>query len=217
MTQTIEISVVRALATLKSLKKEIDDYMKKSYLFQGIQYGTSGKDTFMRTMDAKKLESELQSNYDQGESLINRYTNYKQAILNSNAVTMVQVNGRSMSVSDAIVMKATLAEREKFLSVLRKSSSDVKVAFEKNLKEFEDKVKAVYEATVNPSSTDEEKSSTYETIRNQQMSISGPIMLDPIKVDDKIKKLEEEINFLKTELDYVLSTSNVETNIMVLA
>jgi hypothetical protein len=52
-------------------------------------------------------------------------------------------------------------------------------------------------------------------VAKPQRNLKEAALLDPMKIADKIKALEDEISLIKTELDYALSEVNAKTEIEV--
>lgn len=55
--------------------------------------------------------------------------------------------------------------------------------------------------------------SMFEAIAKPQREQKEASLIDPIKINDLIKSLEEEISLVETELDFTLSESNAKTEI----
>lgn len=210
------MSITRALATLKSMKRELETNLNTKRFFIGINIGESGKETMIADMDAKALSAHIQSNYDTANNMLVRYLAIKQKINLSNAVTKVIVNNAEMTVADAIIMKTTLPERERFVAQLKKSHQEFQANFEKFKSKFDDRVDSIFKVQLPAEGlTGQEQTKLRDSVRDQQMKLVGPTVNDPIGLSKLIEAGEKEIAFLKTELDYVLSTSNTTTMIEV--
>jgi hypothetical protein len=61
----------------------------------------------------------------------------------------------------------------------------------------------------------EERAQVTVNVRRVQEDMVGPRPIDPLRLAEKVKTLEEEINFLKSELDHVLNESNTTTTITI--
>jgi len=57
--------------------------------------------------------------------------------------------------------------------------------------------------------------SMFEAIAKPQREQKEASLIDPIKINDVIKSLEDEISLVETELDFTLSESNAKTEIEV--
>lgn len=59
------------------------------------------------------------------------------------------------------------------------------------------------------------QSEMYEQVAEPQRKQKEGAILDPAKIDLKIKSLQDEIQTIKSELDFVLAESNAKTEIEV--
>ena len=55
----------------------------------------------------------------------------------------------------------------------------------------------------------------YEQVAEPQRKQKEAALLDPCKIDQKIKVLQDEIQTIKSELDFILAESNAKTEIEV--
>ncbi len=213
--QKQSMSITRALAIRKSLKKEIADHFNTQRLLVAIQLGNAGKDTNIVGQDAAKVVATIQSNHDKIHGMLRRFTAIRQAINDSNHNTQVVINGVTMSVSDAIVMKDTMEERKKILSNYRIALHKATQEVEKITEKFDSRIDALVAANIDDDTSTEERTRVQQSIRESQTNMFGPRLLDPLDIRAKITEMEDEITFLTTEFDYVLSTSNTVTMIEV--
>lgn len=207
------MSITRALTTLKNQKEEIDKYFEAGYTFLGYGTGEEGKLTCFTGLDKAEVASKIQGNKDRIDGLIARQVSIKNAINISNQSTLVKVNGKEVSVAEAILIKGTLQLREKRLNAIRLSVTKIGKDFDIVKANFEKRVDEQAKLSQAESMTAEEKTAVLEATRATQTKLVGPYLIDPLKVNDLIQKEADEINFLKNELDYVLSESNTTTQI----
>ena len=215
MAQTQTITIARALNTLKHLKVEIDDYFKTQRYFAGFQFGSSGANTNVATMNAKQLTETIQGNYDKIDSLMRRQLALKTAIAKSNVETFITVNGRSMSVSEAIITRSLIESRVILLKQMRNVNSNLNTEMEKLQTKFEERVITITKESMSENMPAEERAQVTVNVRRVQEDMVGPRPIDPLRLAEKVKTLEEEINFLKSELDHVLNESNTTTTITI--
>jgi hypothetical protein len=213
--QLTKMSITRALTTLKNQKQEIAEYFGTGFTFLGYGFGTDGKTTCYTGLTKDEVASKIQGNKDKIDGLIARQVKLKDAINASNQVTMIKIGGREVSVAEAILIKATLPLREQRLQALRQSATKVSKDFRTAQTNFDKTVEDYAKQSQSDTMTAEEKAAVLEATRATQIKLVGPYLIDPLKINDLVEKEAEEINFLKNELDYVLSESNTTTMIEV--
>lgn len=211
--QTTRMSITRALTTLKNQKEEIDQYFGINPTFLGYGTGEEGTVTCFSGLTKAEVSSKIQGNKDRIDGLIARQVSIKNAINISNQNTLVTISGKEVSVAEAILIKGTLPLREKRLNAIRQSATKIAKDFETVKANFEKRVDEQARLSQAESMSAEEKSAVLEATRATQTKLVGPYLIDPLKIQDMIQKEADEINFLKNELDYVLSESNTTTQI----
>lgn len=214
------MSITRALATVKSISAELETFFMldakraADRTFIAITVGNTGK-TFLAGLSKEQSLVRIQSDEDKLRSLHRRLFAIKAAINKSNAETYVTVQGKSMLVADAILLKTLLPFKQKMLDGYRMHYNSIQAILQREIDAFNKSVDAAVAAVVAPDTAPEARALIAENIRKTHQEMREPALLDPLDLYKKIKELEEEINFIKLELDYVLSESNTVTQITV--
>jgi len=216
MTQTTQMSITRALTSLKAVKKELADYFENPRTFIIALQGTN-EAVVASGMTKASLETVMQSDYDGYTGRINRLHALKSAIIKSNAVTTVTINGKQYTVAEAIELKATLPFKEVLLAHFKKQWVNVSRAVNENnnkVNELFAKNTNDLKATVNEQTAESTKNylDTMQKLNDKKFIAK---VYDYLKLETKIKELSDEIAAIKLELDYVLSESNTTTLIEV--
>lgn len=209
-----QMSITRALVELKKLNDRIAGAVQNGKFISR----TVGKNANIKLADATgtvdQMKAKIQASFDTVDSLIGNRERIKAAIVLSNATTMVQVLGRTISVAEAIELKSTVTLRQSFLTVLRSQLMRETVAV--------NSVNTALDATIETSLNaiyGSEKSkideNTYKSVAGPQKEQKEAALLDPCKIEDRIVKLTEEIEELSSSLDFTLSESNARTIIEV--
>lgn len=202
----MEITIHRALAELKLLDKKI---MKQVLDSTPFCVAKKKDEKQIEGLTLTEYNSKVKGNFDSIIALIARREQIKSKIMYSNAITKVNVAGEEMTVAEAIERKNTIEYKKKLLNRLR---SDLQMA----LDEIEDgniilldKLESFLEATLgdNPSSKE------IETVSEMFKEKNELKLYNPINIEKKIEKLEEEIEDFLMEVDFVLSESNSKTTI----
>jgi predicted enzyme involved in methoxymalonyl-ACP biosynthesis len=105
--------------------------------------------------------------------------------------------------------------RKKKLSNYRIALNRTTQEVEKITEKFDSRIDALVAANIDDDTSTEERTRVQQSIRESQTNMFGPRLLDPLDIRTKITEMEDEITFLTTEFDYVLSTSNTVTMIEV--
>lgn len=208
------MSITRGLAELKRLDDKIQRASREG-VFVAV---TTGKNTSQKvhevsmTVDAAKTK--IQSSFDTLYGLFTLRASLKAAIVKSNAVTMIKILGREVTVAEAIEMKTSVANKKLLVAIMQqqyaKCNSTVAVLNAKLDEVIEANLKTIYGA-------DKSKADplAYESIAKPQREQKEAALLDPKDVVKKIADLTEEISVIETELDFTLSESNARTIIEV--
>ena len=164
--------------------------------------------------DLSKYTETVESQYQKVRDLIRRREAIKRAVVQSNAVTVISVNGREYTVAEAIDVRATGIELLKAL--LTKLSMDYRKA--KNMADMangetldrraDEHIRITLGTTDVKGMVDEVKKMRAEFIAAQTMEL-----VDPIDCLKEMEKLEEQIAAFDGEIDSALSISNALTKI----
>ncbi len=209
---TTSISITRALATIKAIDAQINAYFGTERVLASIVLGEK-KEPYDATMNLDALKKRIQSDHDGIDTLLRNRTLIKSAIIRSDAVNLVTLGNKTMTVAEAIVLKNALPIKEEVLKRYKNSFASVKKKLDDVQTKFEKRVNAITAASVSDSETDEHRASIVDGIRRQQEQLTAPTFFDPQGLVTKIETLTKEITDIKLELDYVLSESNTRTMI----
>lgn len=214
---TVTMEITRALATLKQIDKEILGYFNTNRLMLGIRKGTAEDRTVARTLHAEyptvdKLTAKIQGDIDGLDNLRRRQFEIKRKILASNAVTLVNIGGLEMTVTEAIYQKSLLQSRKEVLNKQKAAVKLVMDAYEKYSTDF-NKQSTEFESNLKNAS--EELRSLRENEVEAHKKLNTPALVDPKGIHALIEREQQAINDLETNLDYALSVSNTKTFISV--
>lgn len=209
-----KMSVTRALAELK----RIDERLQRDIYASTFVAVTVGKEANRKMASGNdtpdKVSASIQSSVDALDSLMNQRSKIKAAIVASNAKTMVTVGNREMTVAEAIELKSTVSTKSTLVQVMQQQFN----AATANVQALNAKLDAQIEqnlSTIYGSEKSKIDATTYDLVAKPQRNLKEAALLDPMKIAEKIKALEDEISLIKTELDYALSEVNAKTEIEV--
>lgn len=209
---TEKMTIHRGLSELKVLDDRI---------FSAISEGTyclpnKHSNEKLKGIAVADYEKIMQGMYDKAVDLIKRREAIKRAVVLSNASTKVEISGNTYTVAEAIEMKNHGIDLKKdLLDTMKRQYRDAqtKILTEngKNLDDRAEKyVVGLFGAGEKKTASDE-----IEKAKKAFIAANEYELVDPIKILNKIEKLEEEISSFKAEVDAVLSTSNAITEIEV--
>ena len=207
---TEKMSVHKALAELKLLDNRINSAIENGVYCVANKHSNEK----IKGVDVEEYKKTMQGGYDKAVDLINRRNAIKRAVVLSNAVTKVNINGKEYTVAEAIEMKNHGVEFEENLlehlkyqylhaqtEIIKQNGADLE-------KRAEQYVVGIYGSKEGKTNIDD-----YENVKKQFLVNNSYELIDPIKILDKMNALEEKINAFKAEVDSTLSVSNAITEI----
>lgn len=210
---TIEkMSVHKALAELKVIEDRIEKAIDDG-VFCIANKHSNDKIKGVPVADYVKV---MQGGYDKATDLINRRNAIKRAVVLSNAVTKVTIDGVEYTVAEAIEMKNHGIEWHRCL--LTKLQTQYKKAQAEILKQNGDDLeKRAEQYVIGIYGSKEGKVNTddFEKTKKAFLESQSYELVDPIKILDKINALEEKIAAFTADVDAILSVSNAITEIEV--
>lgn len=205
------ITIARALVELKTIDKKIEKKIENA-TFLTVDAKSSKKICGGRcTRD--EFATEANASLSSINSLVKRQTKLRSAIAKSNASTYVTLCGETITVSEAIEKKnKEIPHMEALLEKLKNQLKLANSTLATKSYDAEEKLARLVEVSF---SQQESKNKTSDIIdfEERYRDANGPEVIDPIKVSDKIKEIEDYIDNFKSEVDTVLTESNVITNI----
>lgn len=209
----MKMSITRALVELKNY----DDKITRA--IHGGRYVayTTGQNQNLKVSTGKSVEEtnrEIQSSFDKVNSLMANRAKLKAAIVKSNANTIVNILGTSMTVAEAIDYKTQLPLMEAFYSSVStqnmKAKRDVETANAKLEEIIEKHVSTVYGN--DKSKVSKEVVDEVRAVQERQLLAK---VLDPVNVDAFLSEYNDKVSNLRGEIDFTLSESNARTEIEV--
>ena len=225
----MKYTVHRALAMLKTTKARIErELSDENILWVRV---ARGQEETVSGVPVKDIRRDIQSHYDRITALITNYTKIKAAVIESNAGVLpgtelrrVSVGSQPLTVAEIIELTDTVYGRTKNPGFKSKLLAKMKDDFAKAQMDFDDmQEKADAEVSQYIRSlagkkqegevTDAGTKSLIEATAKMLHEQKDPRIIDPLKIAEKIKNLENEIEAFRTEADAVLSEQNALTTI----
>ena len=210
-----KMSVTRALAELKRLDDRLNRMSTDQSIFVSVAVGQGDKQKVLGVSDTvQNVVSQIQSNRDRVNSMIEMRAKIKSAVVASNAATKVKLGAREMTVAEAIELKKSIDVKRNMLSTYRRQVIQANALVAKQNAALEAQIETNL-ATIYGNEKGKVDASMFEAIAKPQREQKEASLIDPIKINDLIKSLEEEISLVETELDFTLSEINAKTEIEV--
>ena len=211
MTDTRRISITEALKELKLYDQKITKALS-SASFIGAKKKSDDKVGVFKTENFIK---NAKSGYQSVTDLIRNRAKIKAAVVQSNAVTKVEIAGETYTVAEAIERKSSI-QYEKYLLTGMKSAW--KVATDKVSKEnarVDAQVDKMLETFLGKDSDKKVSESDLSAISDPYREKNEWELIDPLDLFTKIGELEDEIDCFEADVDVRLSVSNSVTYIEV--
>lgn len=207
MTQTVSntISITRALAQVKALNDRITRATNTAF----ITTLTGGKHASGNANE--DLSRQLSSNLQSVQALITQRAALKCAIIQSNAVSKVTINGKVMTVAEAIERKGSIQLEQVLLQQLRTQLAQATQAVERGNVQVNQRLDVMLQGIV----TKDRKVDASEVAAISEPFLKGNqvSLLDPSDLQVQIEQLQASIDGFTLEVDYALSEVNATTKI----
>ena len=207
------MTVHKALCELKMLDKRINESIMTAEFCRANKHSNVKIDGWT----IEEYEAAAVSKYQSTMDMIIRRDAIKRAVVASNAVTEVTIGGNRYTVADAVELRRHgLSYRRTLLQAMTLQLKRVRSTIEqKNGEELTraaDKMVEVYygRQTDVKAITEEMKATREKFIEDNTYEL-----LDPIRIENRIRELDKEITAFETEVDSALSVSNAVTEITV--
>lgn len=206
-----KISITRALSELKVLQKRFEKEVRNLSVIS-VRHGQILMDN--SSVRPEDFREAAKSQLQRIEDLQRRIFEIKTKIQQSNAITVVKIGSQEMTVLEALVKKSVLENQKDLLTKLKAALVYANNLHEKASSLNDSKVaKQVEDASRNTSvKLDPE---IEKEIKKSVESLYPIEVVDPCKISEKIKELEEEIEDFENNVDFALSESNALTQIEV--
>jgi uncharacterized protein YozE (UPF0346 family) len=202
----MKISLHRALAELKLLESKIVKLTKE---LEPVGIRQKGK-LVNRIYDEETFTKQATAKFQSVNDLIERKVKIKSAIVAANAVTMVKIGTKTMSIADAITYKSLLSLKKSLIDDLKIKYGRVKADMEAKNILVEQNLQKVLEATFGKDNVKITKDDM-DAVRKPFLESNEWLLIDPLNVEETIETLEREVSEFESEVDAVLSEINAVT------
>lgn len=206
-------SIHRCLAELKLIDSKINKAINNINIVG--EKKASADNVKLTNMTENQFKETALRDFQSVSSYIKRRKLMKEAVVNSNSGTTIEISGINYTVAAAIERKKSIEYEKSLLQAMKTqfNNSLKNVSMQNELVEAElnKQIQALLGSDKNKADVNvmNALSESYRKQNNWQV-------IDPLNVKEKIQKLEEEIDNFETEVDYKLSTSNAITEVEIL-
>lgn len=202
-----QISITRALAQVKSLNERIARGSNANFIttLTGGKHGTG--------VSEQEAAAIMVSNLQSVQALIAQRNALKGAIIKSNALATVQINGVTTSVAEAIERKGSIQLEQVLLQNMRQQLAAATQQVERTNVGVQQRLDQLLQTTVGKDRKVDE--AEVAGIRDPFLKANEAKLLDSNKLQTVIDKLQASIEGFLLEVDYALSEVNATTKIEV--
>jgi len=199
------ISVTQALAEIKLTRSRMENALDQTFFIK------LKKKRDM--MDVARFSKEAVSSFQSYTDLVKRYNTLKSAVVQSNAVTTVNIAGNVYTVADAVERKRTVEFDKQLLTVLQTQYDKVKTEYEQHMITEQARVERL--VTTELSKDNKTNVDVVNQLTETFLAQNRAEILDPLGLADQIRDLKRSIEEFETQVDWVLSESNGKTLIQI--
>ena len=204
--ETRKMTVHEALSKIKVANSRIASLIDNKY----INICKAGADK-INGVPVANYKGELIGNYDKVVAIINETNAIKAALAKSNASTIINVAGHDMTVAEAIYMwKYGISIKKDLLTELQHQyASACSMIERRNGKELDDRAEQFVSSIYG--SKDKADPKDVDAMIKKFKEQNSWELVDPVKLADKIKAMENEISQFEESVDAAIQMSNATT------
>ena len=203
------ISLHRALSELKIIDDRIATAIEDSRL---VGYKTANTDMVAHTV-LPKFKLEAKAAHTRVTDLMARKMALKVAITNANATTFVEILGKSVTIAEVIIMKASIKGVERYRDELKRQLRNTRNSISDINDDVQNNVEALISSALGSSAAVDPK--VVENITGPYLKENKVEIVDPIDIESIILGLDVHINDFILNVDATLSEINAITQIEV--
>ena len=202
-----KITITQGLVELKLYDKKISDAIREMSSV-GVKKKAS---SLVGHMSADKFAKNILAGYQSVTDMIRNRAELKAAIVNSNAVTMVTVNGEQMTVAQAIERKTSIAYEQQLLNKIMGEYAAATATIQRENSKVDDKVADLLKTLIGKDAAKKITEEDQKAIEEPYRKNNEYELVDPLDVQEKIKELRDKIDGFISNVDTALVVSNSTT------
>lgn len=202
-----KISITEALNELKLYDSKINKAIANAKLASAAKKSADK----VGVVTKEDFEERAKASYQSVTDLIANRNTLKSAIVKSNAVTEVTINGKTMTVAEAIERKNSIDYDVTLLNEMKKQYVTATDTVNKENKKVDNKVDELLSTLIGKDSDKKISKEDQEAIEKPYREKNEYEFIDPISIYDKMLELEADIDGFNSEVDTKLVLSNATT------
>lgn len=159
----------------------------------------------------EQLEGQLKANLQSVQDLITYRYKLKAVLTNTNATVKMNVCGKEMTIAEAIDTKNTIGIKKNLLNSLKQQYAKMVSSVEQNNIQIKARVDQMIETAIGKDRKADE--AEIKAISEPYHKQHDAHLVDPNKLQQVIKVLEEDIENFENEVDFCLSEINARTEV----
>ena len=202
-----KISITEALNELKLYDSKINKAIANAKLASATKKSSDK----VGVVKKEEFEERAKASYQSVTDLIANRNALKSAIVKSNAVTEVTINGKTMTVAEAIERKNSIDYDVTLLNEMKRQYVTATDTVNKENKKVDNKVDELLSTLIGKDSDKKISKEDQEAIEKPYREKNEYEFIDPIGIYDKMLELESDIDGFNSEVDTKLVLSNATT------
>lgn len=211
MADTRKISITEALTELKLYDQKINKALS-SASFVGSKKKSSDK---VDNFKLENFEANAKASYQSVSDLIENRARLKSAIVQSNAMTIVEIAGKKYTVAEAIERKNSIEYDKMLLRTMKSQWGEANIKVEKENNRVDTQVDKMLETFLGKDSEKKVSEADLNAISEPYRAKNEWELVDPLNLFAKIQAMEADIDAFEADVDVRLSISNSVTYIEV--
>lgn len=203
------ISITRALAEMKLLKKRIDKSILKANL---VTCAKSSSDNITKDMSKDDFRKNARAKLQSIQDLIDRLNKIQSAVAINNATQKVLVADKEYTVAEAINRKNTIEYEKELVDKLEYQLISSRNTVDMNNEVVEQRLQELMNTMVGKDSANNTSKEALK-MGEQYREDNEYAIVDGLNSEALIEEMREEIDEFLFEVDFALSTSNTMNEI----
>ena len=166
-------------------------------------------------MTKEEFKNRAKADYMSITDLIKRRNQIKSAIIQSNAVTMVEVAGKKMTVAEAIDKKSSIAYERALVARLSEQYAKAIGRVNAENGRVDDSIETLLITAYGKEGKEKITEASYDAIAKPYRAANEYGLVDALEAEKLIKTMTDEIEAFESEVDTCLQISNSITMIEV--
>ena len=207
MANTKRMTITEGLVELKLYDNKIRKAITEAHLI-GIK---KKKDNKIGTMLVENYEKKAKESYQSILDMMKNRDAIKRAIVLSNATTEVTINGKTMTVAEAIEKRNLNSSISYLLGKMETSLSNVENALLTKNADVDASAEKLLVSYYGKDAAKKVSKEDYDSVVTPYKEANEYVVVDPLDLRDKYEKLRDETDGFMSNVDSALSISNATT------